>query len=189
MRVKLVSGTLVAAVLGIVTLSGVSTRGSRAQTPAANPDPAALLGQKYPARLAQLMRGVMLPNSNLLFYAEDNDPAKVPPAKHPSAAINPLEGEYGQWDAVENSSLAIAEAASLLTVPGRFCSNGLPVPVDHADWPKLVDGLRVAAIKSYLAAQSKNEDKLGDAADAVTNACANCHTKYRDKEKLEDRCK
>lgn len=189
MRKQFMSGTLLVAAIGIAALSRSATREGRAQTPAGKVGTSALLSETHPARLAQLMRGIMLPNSNVLFYAEDNDPARIPKARNASGAINPLEGDFGQWDAVENSSLAIAEAASLLNVRGRFCSNGQPVPIDHADWPKLVDGLRMAAIKSYLAAQTKNQDKLGDAADVVTNACANCHSKYRDKTKLEDRCK
>jgi cytochrome c556 len=44
-------------------------------------------------------------------------------------------------------------------------------------------------MKSYLAAQTKNQDKLSDATDALTSACSNCHVKYRDKDKLEDRCR
>jgi hypothetical protein len=113
----------------------------------------------------------------------------VPPAKDPSAATNPLESTYGKWEAVENSSLAIVETASLLTVPGRLCSNGRPVPINSPDWPKLVQGLRDAGMKSYVAAQSKNQDKLSDATDVLTTACSNCHVKYRDKDKLEDRCR
>ena len=116
-------------------------------------------------------------------------PEHVPPAKDPSAATNPLESTYGKWEAVENSSLAIVETASLLTVPGRLCSNGRPVPATNPDWPKLVQGLRDAGMKSYVAAQSKNQDKLTDATDELTTACSNCHVKYRDKDKLEDRCR
>ena len=144
---------------------------------------------KNPARLAQLMRGTLFPDSNVLFAATGKNPADVPPAKDPSAATNPLESTYGKWEAVENSSLAIVETASLLTVPGRLCSNGRPVPINNPDWPKLVQGLRDAGMKSYVAAQSKNQDKLSDATDVLTTACSNCHVKYRDKDKLEDRCR
>ena len=142
-----------------------------------------------PARLAQLMRGTLFPDSNVLFAATGKNPAEVPPAKDPSAATNPLESTYGKWEAVENSSLAIVETANLLIIPGRLCSNGRPVPTTNPDWPKLVQGLREAGMKSYEAAQSKNQDKLTDATDVLTTACANCHVKYRDKDKLEDRCK
>ena len=148
MHHRFVSAIIIGGAIGIAALCMGATHVGRAQTPAANTGGAALLSEQHPARLFQLMRGIMLPNSNILFYAEDNDPAKIPPAKNAPGAINPLEGSFGQWDAVENSTLAIAEAASLLTVPGRLCSNGQPVPVDHADWPKKVNDLRVAAIKA-----------------------------------------
>jgi cytochrome c556 len=44
-------------------------------------------------------------------------------------------------------------------------------------------------MKAYKAAQSKNQDNILDAADAVATACANCHDKYREKPNLADRCK
>jgi len=115
--------------------------------------------------------------------------AAVSPAKDPSTATDPLADTYGKWEAVENSSLALVEAANLLTIPGRKCSNGLPVPIGNADWPKFVQGLRDAGIKAYKAAQSKDMDKILDAADAMTAACANCHEKYREKPTLAERCK
>jgi hypothetical protein len=151
----------------------------RAGTPAPQPE----------ATLAQLMKGILFPNSNVIFFAQSEDPAKVPPAKDPALATDPLADTYGKWEAVENSSLALAEAANLLTIPGRKCSNGLPVPMGNADWPKFVQGLREAGMKAYKAAQSKDMDKILDAADAMTTACANCHDKYREKPTLADRCK
>jgi hypothetical protein len=141
------------------------------------------------ATLAQLMKGILFPNSNVIFFAQSEDPAKVAPAKDPSVATDPLANTYGKWEAVENSGLALAEAANLLTIPGRKCSNGLPVPIGNADWPKFVQGLREAGMKAYKAAQSKDMDKILDAADTMTSACANCHEKYREKPTLADRCK
>jgi mono/diheme cytochrome c family protein len=135
------------------------------------------------------MRGIMLPNSNVIFYAEGKNPADIPPARNASGAVNPLEGTYGKWEAVENSSLAISEAAALLMVPGRLCSNGRPVPVNNPDWPRLVEGLRSAGLQAYAAAQTKNQDKVGDAGEVLTQACSSCHVKYRDKGNLEDRCR
>jgi cytochrome c553 len=85
--------------------------------------------------------------------------------------------------------LALAEAANLLIIPGRKCSNGLPVPMQNADWAMFVQGLREAGMTVYKAAQSKNQDNILMAADAMTTACANCHDKYREKANLADRCK
>jgi hypothetical protein len=182
-----------AAVVFFFTLTGtahvMSVQAGVQTAPAANAANSPMLSEKNPAMLAQLMRGIMLPNSNVIFFAESKDPAAVPQAKNASGAINPLEGVYGHWEAVENSSLAIAEASNLLEVQGRVCSNGRPVPTNKDDWAKLVKGLREAGIRSYLAAKSKDQDKLNDAGDLVTTACSNCHVKYRDTAKLEDRCK
>lgn len=52
------------------------------------------------------MRGIMFPNSNVIISVEGKNPDDVPPAKNVSGAPNPLEGPYGKWEAVENSSLA-----------------------------------------------------------------------------------
>ena len=104
-------------------------------------------------------------------------------------ATDLLASSYGKWEAVENSALAIAEVANLLTVPGRKCANGLDVPVGNADWAKFVQELREAGMTAYAAAQTRNQDKITDAAEVMTAACKHCHDSYRDKRKLTDRCK
>jgi hypothetical protein len=141
------------------------------------------------ATLAQLMRGILFPSSNVVFAAQSQNPAEVKPAKDPSLATNPLESTYGGWTAVENSGLAIAEAASLLTIQGRKCSNGLDVPLRNPDWAKFVQQLRDAGLATYKAAQSKNPDKILEAADVLTTACGDCHEKYREKPTPAERCK
>jgi hypothetical protein len=141
------------------------------------------------ANLAQLMRAIMFPNSNVIFFAQDKNPADVKSAGDASLATDPLSGTFGGWAAVENSSLALAEAANLLTIPGRVCSNGRAVPVKNADWLKFVQGLRDAGVTAYQAAQSKSNDKMLDAAGVVTTACSNCHDRYREKPGgVADRC-
>src|SRR5690242_18948261 len=170
-------------VLGISALVGVSN----AQTPAPPKAPpkaaakAAAPVNRNPATLAQLMKGILFPNSNVIFFAQSDNPNDVPPAKDPALAVNPLASSYGKWEAVENAGLAITEAASLLTIPGRKCSNGLPVPINNADWSKFVQGVRQAGLAAYQAAKAKDQDKILDAADVMTTACANCHDKYREK--------
>jgi hypothetical protein len=141
------------------------------------------------ANLAQLMRGILFPNSNVIFFAQSNDPAAVKPAEDPSMSTDPLTNSYGGWLAVENSALALSEAARLLTIPGRLCSNGRAVPLKNPDWAKFAQQLRDAGMTAYKAAQSKNQDKMLDAADVVATACANCHDRYREKPGgVPDRC-
>ena len=131
--------------------------------------------------LRQVMRGILFPNSNVVFLAQGTDPASVPKDADGTTSVNPLASVYGGWEAIENSSIALAEAANLLTIPGRMCANGKPVPVQSADWQRFVQGLRDAGMASYKAAQSKDMDKMLDAADTLTNACSECHDVYREK--------
>ena len=127
------------------------------------------------------MRGILFPNSNVIFAAQAKNPGEIQPVGDPSTATDPLVGAYGGWTAIENSGIALAEAANLLTIPGRKCANGRLAPIDNADWKMFVQGLRDAGMKAYQAGQSKNQDMVVDAADTMTTACANCHDKYRDK--------
>jgi hypothetical protein len=180
------------ALFGLLVLTGLITSAATplsAQAPARAPGRGGTPPQQVEANLGQLMKGILFPNSNVIFFTQSQDPTKLPEPKDPSVATDPLVNTYGKWQAVENSALALAEAANLLTIPGRKCSNGLPVPMGNADWPKFVQGLREAGMKAYKAAQTKDMDKMLDAADTMTTACANCHDKYREKPTLADRCK
>ena len=176
----------------LILWSGISAS-LLAQTPAPKPAPAkptaAAPAMQVKADLRQLMRGTLFPASNIVFAAQDQNPADVPPAKDPATATNLLASAYGKWEAIENSALALSEVANLLMLPGRKCANGLPVPIKNADWAKFVQGLRDAGTAAYAAAQTKNQDKIVDVADVMTTACANCHDKYREKPTLADRCK
>ena len=141
--------------------------------------------------LNQLMRGVLYPASNVVFSAQIDNPADVKfvPGKDPSMATDPLASTFGGWQAVENAALALTESANLLLIPGRSCANGLPVPMNNPDWPRFVQELRDAGAKAYKAAQSKDQDKMVDAADTLSAACAGCHRKWRERPRLADRCK
>lgn len=109
--------------------------------------------------LLQVMRGILYPASNVIFAAQVDDPATIKPAS-PDASMspNPLTSTYGGWTPVENSALALAQAANLLLIAGRRCGNGRPAPIRNADWQMWVEGLRDAGMAAYKAAQSKNQD-------------------------------
>jgi hypothetical protein len=154
------------------------------------PAPAAPATAQHPvANLSQLMKGILYPASNVIFAAQTTNPADVKPAADPAMATNPLASTYGKWQAVENSALAVVEAANLLTIAGRKCSSGLDVPLKNPDWPKLVQGLRDAGMKVYKAAQSKSQDDIVATAGDLTEACDSCHGKYREKPSIAERCK
>jgi hypothetical protein len=157
----------------------------------AEPPKPATATMQVQSDLNQLMRGVLYPAANVVFSAQIDNPADVKfvPGKDPSMATDPLASTFGGWQAVENAALALTESANLLLIPGRNCANGLPVPMNSPDWPKFVQELRDAGVKAYKAAQSKDQDKMVDAADTLSAACAGCHRKWREKPRLADRCK
>src|SRR5438309_247951 len=168
------------AALGVAIVSAQAPAGARGRGAAPARGPAGSAPQVH-GNLLQVMRGILFPNSNVIFAAQSQDPASVKKDADPTSSVNPLAGAYGGWEAIENSGIAMAEAANLLTIPGRVCSNGKPVPVQNADWQQYVKGLRDAGMAAYKAGQSKNMDKVIDAADTVTTACMNCHDVYREK--------
>jgi hypothetical protein len=174
------------AAIAMIVFAGYLNGQNSAAAPARG---AAPLKTEVHATLAQLMRGMFYPSSNVVFAAQSDDPAAIKPAQNPSASPNLLTSTYGQWQAVENAALAIVEGANLLILPGRKCSNGLDVPIRNADWGKFVQELRDAGMAAYKAAQSKNQDNIVTAADPLTTACSNCHEKYREKPNLAERCK
>ena len=175
---------VIAVVAGAATIAVV-----QAQAPAAAPKPAAATpaAGAAPARyrthgnLNQVMRGILFPNSNVVFAAQNTEFASLKQDKDPSLATDPLRGVYNSWTAVEDSGYALAEAANLLMIPGRVCSNGKPAPVGNADWAKFVAGLRDAGMEAVKAAKAKNQDAMLDVSDKMTSACSACHDVYREK--------
>jgi hypothetical protein len=166
-------------VFGLTFLATVVT----AQAPATPARPAARPAAKPTGDLAQLMRGILFPNSNVIFDAQSNDPGA--PKKETSApgggASATFANVYAGWPAVEGAAVALAEAPDLILKPGRVCSNGKPAPVQRADFIKFAQGLREAGIASLAAAKAKSQDKVIESTDKVAEACANCHEVYRDK--------
>ena len=143
------------------------------------------------ANMNQLMRGVLYPAANVVFSAQADNPAEVKfiPGHDPNMSTDPLTSSFGGWQAVENASLALAESATLLTVEGRRCSNGEPVPVKDPTWTKFVQDVRDASMKAYAAAQAKDQDKMIAIAETLSASCDGCHRKWRNPRPPASRCK
>jgi len=144
--------------------------------------------------LAEVMRGIPFPNSNIIFDAQTNDPgaAKKPADKSSTAAAGGASGVYSSvysgWQAVEQSAIALQETANLVMIPGRKCENGLPVPLTEATFQKGAKALVDAGAAAYKAAKSKNLDAIVDVSGTVSDACLICHEKYRDVATGKMRC-
>jgi Cytochrome C' len=133
------------------------------------------------ANLAQVMRGIPLRSSNLVFDAPSTDPAVTVPLKKDASEGDKTNALYGGWRSIEDAALAVSETANLLIIPGRACENGKPAPVDAEDFRKFAQQLADAGLAAYKAAQSKNMDNVTDASGAMTEACAACHDVYRER--------
>lgn len=114
--------------------------------------------------LKQLMRSVLLPDSNIIFSVQ----SKIPK--------NSLE-----WQTVEKAAIGIEETSKLVLLPGRLRANGQPVPVQTADFVKYAQALIPAGAKCLKAARAENLDAIGDCTDLLSDTCDNCHKAYRDR--------
>ena len=158
-------------VFALLFLAAVAT----AQAPSAQPV----------GTLAQVMRGILFPNSNLLFDVQSRDPAAPPAAAGDGTITSTFAGIYTGWQVVENASVALAEVRHLITMPGRLCENGRPVPAQEADFVKYAEELGEAGRAALKIAQSKDRDAMIEITNQIAGACENCHVVYR---RFEDRC-
>ena len=129
--------------------------------------------------LAELMRAIAFPNSNILFDLQIREPSTQP--KKPQGTSPDYSSFYGGWLAVDQAAIAITETAPLLLTPGRRCQNGKPVPVDRADWKQYVAALEEVGKLAYRESKARNYPAFVDIAEKLNDACANCHKVYRDK--------
>jgi hypothetical protein len=169
-----------------MVMIALAVAGASCSTP--REEPAAFTPQPH-ANLAQVMRGIPFTFSNIVFDAQAEDPgAARKPAEVTAGATETFKNVYGGWQEVENSSLALAETANLLMIPGRLCENGKPVPVQEETYRKAAEGLAAAGRAAYKAAQSKSMDAIVEVSDTVATACSNCHEPYRDFDDQSRRC-
>jgi hypothetical protein len=147
--------------------------------------------QQVHADLNQLMRGVLYPAANVVFSAQADNPAdaKPIPGQDPSMSTDPLTSTFGGWVAIENAALALAESTNLLMMEGRTCANGSPVPVKDPAWATFVQAVRDASLKSFKAAQARDQAKMIELSESLSTSCSGCHRKWRDRRTPANHCK
>lgn len=151
--------------------------------------PKAAAAASFPpaGNLAQVMRGILFPSSNIIFTVQTHDPGEKNPAAGGTDAAGGFNfvtwggGIYSGWDVVDYAAVALAESAPLMLTPGRRCENGKPVPVTDPEWLKFTNELAEAGRAAYKASQSRNQEAVSDVSNQVADACLNCHQVYRDK--------
>jgi mono/diheme cytochrome c family protein len=136
--------------------------------------------------LAQLMRGIFFPSSNLIFTVQTRDPAAPVPPPSPAAqgaGFSVFEwgmGIYTGWPVIENAAVSLADASTLMLAPGLRCENGRLAPVTEADWIRFTDQMIAVAKRTYRLAQTRSQEAVSEATGDLSDACAACHQVYRD---------
>lgn len=135
------------------------------------------------ANLAQLMRAIAFPASNVVFNVQIKDPGAAAPPPTGARPFDYVEWGatvYPGWESIDLAALALAESAPLFLAPGRRCENGRPVPVERDDWREYTEAVAAAGRAAYRASQSRDVDAVIEVTDQLNDACANCHAVYRD---------
>jgi len=143
----------------------------------------------FPAagNLSQLMRGIMFPNSNIIFTVQTHDPAEKKKASDAATSDGGFNWSmwgsdlYSGWEIVDYAGIALAESAPLMLTPGRRCENGKPVPVNDPDWIRFTKEMAEVGRAAYRASQTRNQEKVSDISSDVADACFHCHQVFRDK--------
>ncbi len=136
--------------------------------------------------LAEFMRGVLFPNSNILFDVQSTDPEEAGKKKEGEGASSTFSGIYKGWMVVEQAAIVLAEVEPLIMSAKRMCENGKPVPVNQEDYAAWARALTDAGKEILAAARERDRDTVSDLTNTLAGACEDCHTKYR---RFEDRCR
>ena len=129
--------------------------------------PSSAQGRVYPplGNMAQLMRGIFFPNSNLIFTVQTRDPGAPakPTPDNPNAGFSFVDwgaGIYGGWELVDNAALALADASPLMLAPGIRCENGRLAPVTDPEWIKFTEELIAVSRRVYRLSQTRNQEAV-----------------------------
>lgn len=148
---------------------------------------AATLAAKYPptGNLNQLMRGVFFHNANMIFTVQEMDPKVMPPQPPASRPDGLTVYDWGHqvytgWPVVENAAAALADASTLMTIPGLRCANGKLAPVTEPDWIRFTDQMVATARRGLRLAQSRDKEAVSEYTEELSNSCNACHRTYRD---------
>ena len=164
---------VVSVVVALLVVAGVA----QAQAPSGQPT----------GTLAQVMRGIFFPNSNIIFDVQARDPEAPPEDTDGQTTTARFSSIYTGWPVVENAAIAIAEGANLVTVVGRTCENGRMVPLADPEFVQYARELEEAGRAALEVARTKDREAMIEATNTLAGACENCHSVYR-RYPEENRC-
>jgi hypothetical protein len=104
--------------------------------------------------MIELMRDVIYPTSDAIFYIQRNPPKNDQ-----------------EWNALRGTALTLAESGNLLMMPSRAR--------DQGDWMRDAKLLVDTATDAWKAAQAKDVNAIAALNDRLYTACVTCHEQYR----------
>ena len=164
-------------VFGAMVLALSMTALAQAQAPAREPV----------GNLAEVMRSILFPNSNILFDTQSQDPDAPPEEVGGTSTSARFASIYTGWPLVETAAIALAESAQLIAMEGRLCQNGRPVPLGNDDFLQYTRDLVEVGRRAYDVAKTRDLAAMSDITNEVAGACENCHAVYR-RYPEENRC-
>jgi hypothetical protein len=145
--------------------------------------------KQYVGTIRDVMHAIVEPASNALFDAVEIDVS--------AAGIKEKQPRTDEeWEVVEHGAIALAEAVTLMKMPGRPVAqpeemnvdpDGPELPptqiADHIarsrpEWDKHADQLLKTAIEALDIARAKNVQGLYDVGTKIDAACEGCHLAY-----------
>jgi len=135
----------------LVALAGALAGCAREPPPAPAAPPFKVVGT-----VKQVMLGIVIPTSNIVFGAAGEAPT-----------------DDAAWGLVETSAIALAESGNLLMLEGRAKDDG--------EWRKQAQALIATSETALAAIRAKDADKLTAAGDAIYEVCEGCHKTYMPK--------
>ena len=150
----------------------------------ASEEPAKVAAYQPAGNLNQLMRGIFFPNANLIFSVQELEPKNLPPQPQANKPGGLTIFEWGLqiytgWPVVENAAGALADASTIMLLPGLRCENGRLAPNTEPDWIKFTDQMISVAKRTYRLAQTRNQEAVSEFTTDLSNACNACHAVYR----------
>jgi hypothetical protein len=112
-----------------------------------------------------LMQAVVDPNADIIWEA-------VKTVDTPSGTEEIRPKTDGEWVAVRNSAVAVAEAGNLLML--------VPRAKDGGEWMKRAQEMIDTGERAIKAADAKNAQQLFTVGGDIYEACSNCHREYMD---------
>jgi hypothetical protein len=132
----------------LVLLSSALAQAPGSETPSAAPS------VRPVGSMSELMIRILYPNSDAIFYIGTRTPT------------TPAE-----WNDLQGKTLALAESANLLMMPGRAR--------DQGQWMSDAKLLLEAGTAAFKAAKNRDVDALSALNDQLYASCVTCHQHYR----------